>query len=151
MIIPVCNILFLVYSDPPLGIQGLCSVVVWYRPEVPCRDIHGYEVRLYHPQSEHLNLTNRVGVNATHYIVDEDKLVSRDETVVQVFFHMHVISELCTIVQNSCMQVRVVYSSGAGKWSEGTSLGKAGSYYVVHWYPLLYMSTISYFIPYSRM
>ena len=51
---------------------------------VSCEDIHGYEVRLYNPQSPDLNVTNRVGANATFYIVDEEKLVSSDETNVQV-------------------------------------------------------------------
>ena len=73
----------------PLGVQGLCSVVVWYSPEAPCDDIHGYEVRLYHPQSAHLNMTSHVGANGTFYIVDEEKLVSSDETYVQVaIFHI---------------------------------------------------------------
>ena len=71
---------------PPLGIQGLCTVVVWYSPEVSCEDINGYEVRLYNPQSAHLNVTRRTGANGTFYIVDEEKLVSSDETYVQVFF-----------------------------------------------------------------
>ena len=63
----------------------MCSVVVWYSPAVQsCEDIRGYEVRLYNPQSPRLNVTNRVGANGTFYIVDVDKLVSREETYVQV-------------------------------------------------------------------
>ncbi len=65
----------------------MCSVVVWYNPAVlvqSCEDIHGYEVRLYNPQSPRLNVTNRVGPNGTFYIVDVDKLVSSEETYVQV-------------------------------------------------------------------
>ena len=69
---------------PPLGVQGLCSVVVWYSPLVSCEDIRGYEVRLYNPQSPRLNVTNCVGANGTFFIIDEEKLVSGDETYVQV-------------------------------------------------------------------
>ena len=69
---------------PPIGVQGLCSIVVWYSPAVSCEDIHGYEVRLYHPQSPHLNMTSFVGANGTFYMVDEEKLVSSDETFIQV-------------------------------------------------------------------
>ena len=69
---------------PPIGVQGLCSVVVWYSPAVSCEDIRGYEVRLYHPQSPHLNVTDGIGANGTFYIVDVDKLVSSDETFIQV-------------------------------------------------------------------
>ena len=66
----------------------MCSVVVWYSPAVQsCEDIHSYEVRLYNPQSPHLNVTNHVGANETFYIVDVDKLVSSDETYVQVFIN----------------------------------------------------------------
>ena len=74
------------HSAPPLGVQGLCSAVVWYSPdlEVPCEDIHGYEVRLFYPHSAHLNVTSRVGANGTFYIVDEEDLTSSDETYVQV-------------------------------------------------------------------
>ena len=74
----------LVHTAPPLGVQGLCSTVVWYSPEVPCEDIHGYEVRLFHPHLAHLNVTSRVGANGTFYIVDEEDLVSSDETYAQV-------------------------------------------------------------------
>ena len=69
---------------PPIRVQGLCSVVVWYSPAVSCEDIHGYEVRLYNPQSAHLNVTDHIGANRTFYIVDADKLVSSDETFIQV-------------------------------------------------------------------
>ena len=63
----------------------MCSVVVWYSPVVQsCEDIRGYEVRLYNLQSPRLTVTNRVGANGTFYIVDVDKLVSREETYVQV-------------------------------------------------------------------
>lgn len=113
------------YIDPPLGVQGLCSVVVWYRPEVPCEDIRGYEVRLYNPRSAHLNVTDRVGANGTYYIiVDEENVVSSDETFVQVFFHTNNI--ICSELHYSskCMQVRAIYRQGVGQWSEGTSLGK---------------------------
>ena len=71
-------------SPTPLGVQGLCSVVVWYSPVVSCEDICGYEVRLYNPRLSHLNVTNRIGANATFYIVDEEKPDSSDETNVQV-------------------------------------------------------------------
>ena len=64
----------------------MCSVVVWYSPAVQsCEDVRGYEVRLYHPQSSRLNVTNRIGANGTFYIVDVDKLVNSEETYVQVY------------------------------------------------------------------
>ena len=71
---------------PPPGVQGLCSNVVWYRPEVSREGIDGYDVRLYHPQSAHQNVTRRVGVNGTFYIVkDEDRLINNHTgTLVQV-------------------------------------------------------------------
>ena len=72
---------------PSLGVQGLCSIVVWYSPVVEsCEDVHGYEVRLYStsPQSSHLNMTNRVGANRTFYMVEEEKLPNSHETYVQV-------------------------------------------------------------------
>ena len=67
--------------------QGLCSVVVWYSPEVSCEGISGYDVRLYSPQSVHQNVTRRVGENGTFYIIkDEDNLAGNsDETYVQVY------------------------------------------------------------------
>ena len=63
---------------------GFCSVVVWRSPEVLCEDIRGYEVRLYNSQSAHPNMTSRVGANENFYVVEEEKLVSSDETYVQV-------------------------------------------------------------------
>ena len=65
--------------------QALCSVVVWYSPEVSCDGISGYDVRLYHPQSAQQSVTRRVGANGTFYIVkDEDRLVNDHDTQVQV-------------------------------------------------------------------
>ena len=70
---------------PSPEVQGLCSIVVWYSPEVSCEGIIGYNVRLYNPQSPHQNVTRRVGANGTFYIIkDEDKLAGSDETYVQV-------------------------------------------------------------------
>ena len=74
----------IVHTAPPLRVQGLCSSVVWYSPEVPCEDVHGYEVRLFHLHLAHQNVTSRVGANGTFYVVDEEQLVSSDETYVQV-------------------------------------------------------------------
>ena len=68
----------------------MCSVVVWYSPAVQsCEDILSYEVRLYNPQSPRLNVTDHVGANGTFYIIDVDKLVSSDETYVQVFINTY--------------------------------------------------------------
>ena len=70
---------------PPLGVQGLCSIVVWYSPAVQsCEDIRSYEVRLYNPQSSHPNMTNQVGANRNFYIVEEEKLPNSHETYLQV-------------------------------------------------------------------
>ena len=80
-------ILNYVVPPPPLGVQGLCSSVVWYSPDLPCDVIHGYDVRLYHPQSAHQNLTRRVGSKGTFYVIKvEDRLAVNtvEETHVQV-------------------------------------------------------------------
>ena len=49
-----------------------------------CEDIRGHEVRLYHPQSAHPNVTSRVGANENFYVVKEDNQLNSDETYVQV-------------------------------------------------------------------
>ena len=51
-----------------------------------CEDIIGYDVRLYHPESKHQNLTRRVETDKTYYrISDEDQKANIDhETYVQV-------------------------------------------------------------------
>lgn len=88
---------------PPIGVQGLCSVVVWSSPDVPCDGISGYDVGLYH--RGHLNITGsprherhsrfvegtplvvRVPSNRTYYITrGEDHLSdsSLGEIYVQV-------------------------------------------------------------------
>ena len=65
--------------------QSLCSVVVWYSPDVSCEGISGYNVRLYNPQSEQQSVTRSVGANGTFYIIeDQDKLADNLETYVQV-------------------------------------------------------------------
>ena len=69
---------------PPDRVLGFCSVVVWRSPEVSCEDNRGHEVRLYHPQSAHPNVTSRVGANENSYVVKEDNLLNSDETYVQV-------------------------------------------------------------------
>ena len=74
----------LAYTDPPVGVQGFCSSVVWYTPEVPCQHIYGYEVRLYHPQSAHQNVTRHVGASEIFYIVEENSQDRSDDTYVQV-------------------------------------------------------------------
>ena len=77
--------IFLAPPPSPPEVQGLCSNVVWYSPEVSCERISGYDVRLYNPQSVHQNLTRRIGANGTFYVIrDEDKLAGSDETYVQV-------------------------------------------------------------------
>ena len=71
----------LAHTAPPLGVQGLCTFVVWYAPDVPCVDIRGYEVRLYHPQSAHSNATIGVWATGTFYVVDN---LLRSDDYVQV-------------------------------------------------------------------
>ena len=76
----------------PIGVQALCSVVVWYSPEVStsCEDldiklINGYEVRFYDPELIQSNVTKYVGANRTFYILtEEDRLAGDDKTYVQV-------------------------------------------------------------------
>ena len=65
--------------------QALCSVVVWYSPDVSCDGISGYDVRLYHSQSAQQNVIRSVGANRTFYVInDEDRLADTLETRVQV-------------------------------------------------------------------
>ena len=86
----LCAILHDIVASPPLlKVQGLCSVVVWYSPEVSCDEaskITGYEVQFYHPQLAHPNVTSRVGTNGTFYIVEKEKLLANNmtETYIQV-------------------------------------------------------------------
>ena len=75
----------LITVPPPPQVQALCSVVVWYSPEVSCEEIIGYDVRLYHPQMDVQNVTRRVGANRTFYVIqDEDRLINKQELYVQV-------------------------------------------------------------------
>ena len=86
----VSYIAFLITTVPilrptPVIVQGLCSVIFWYSPAVPCSEVSGYDVRLYSPQSGQQNVTRRVGANGTFYIIkDEDILAGSGETYVQV-------------------------------------------------------------------
>ena len=72
-------------------VEGLCSVVVWdnciSQSPVSCEDILIYDVRLYHPESKHQNLTRRIEMDKTfHKISDEDKGADiNHETHVQVY------------------------------------------------------------------
>ena len=52
-------------SIPPPQVQALCSVVVWYSPEVSCGDIIGYDVRFFSPRLrlDSHNVTKRVEAN----------------------------------------------------------------------------------------
>ena len=56
---------------------------------VSCEDIIGYDVKLYHPESKHRNLTRRVETDKTYYkISDEDKDAKiNHETRVQVLVY----------------------------------------------------------------
>ena len=88
-VIIIIVVLSSVPVPPAPEIQALCSVVVWYSPEVPNCDnnITGYDVRLYthNLQLPRQNLIRRVGSNGTFYITnDEDNLDNSDETYVQV-------------------------------------------------------------------
>ena len=68
--------------------EGLCSVVVWdsglSNTALSCEDIIGYDVRLYHPESKHQNLTRHVTTDKTYFMVSDDMDINRHETLVQV-------------------------------------------------------------------
>ena len=68
--------------------QALCSVVVWYNPDVSCEYmINGYDVRFYSPQSDTKNVTRHTEANQTFYIIrDEDRLGDKHDINVQVNF-----------------------------------------------------------------
>ena len=69
----------------PVGVQALCSVVVWYSPEVSCEDmISGYEVRFYDPNFTHSNVTRYVEANRTFYGITEEDRLAGDNTYIQV-------------------------------------------------------------------
>lgn len=69
----------------PPEVQALCTVVVWYRPKLPCESITGYNVRLFNPQVTHQSTVRHVGANSTFYIIkDEDRLDIMDTIHVQV-------------------------------------------------------------------
>lgn len=72
-----------------IQVQALCSVVVWYNPDVSCeRMITGYDVRFYSLHSDTKNVTRRTGANQTFYIIqNEDGLADKHDINVQVKFH----------------------------------------------------------------
>jgi hypothetical protein len=75
---------------PPLtGVQGLCSVVVWYGSEnLTCKNmIKRYEVIFHDSNLPASNMTRYVEPNRTFYILtDEDKSVGED-AYVQVSYY----------------------------------------------------------------
>ena len=77
---------------PSPDVQALCSVIVWYRPDVPCEGITGYDVRLYTLQSTQQSMTMHVGANATFYIVKaEDRLADNHVQVsLGLVFPLHI-------------------------------------------------------------
>ena len=65
--------IFAAVTAPPPQVQALCSVVVWYDPElVFCGDIVGYDVRFFHPELLAQNVTRHVGANGTFYVIQEE-------------------------------------------------------------------------------
>ena len=57
---------------------------------VSCEDIIGYDVRFYHPESEHQNVTRRVETDRTYYLIsDQEKMLANInyETLVQVYIN----------------------------------------------------------------
>ena len=99
----VCQLALLIIIDSPsvtpssppapVGVQSLCSVIVWYSPEVSCEDtINGYEVRFYDPNFTQSNVTRYVGANRTFYgVTDEDRLAG-ENTHVQVPITLAIVS-----------------------------------------------------------
>ncbi len=69
--------------------QTLCSVVVWYDPDISCEYmIIGYDVRFYSLQSGTKNVTRRTEANQTFYIIqDEDGLADKHDINVQVILY----------------------------------------------------------------
>lgn len=78
------------YPPPILGVQGLCSIVVWYGPEnLTCVNwISGYEVMLYDPNLSMSNVTKHVEANRTFYILTEEDKVAGEKTCVQVSLNL---------------------------------------------------------------
>ena len=78
-------------SIPVPEVEGLCSVVVWdsglSNSALSCEDIIGYDVRLYHPELKHRNLTRHVMTDKTYFMVSDDMDINRHETLVQVIIY----------------------------------------------------------------
>ena len=91
-----------------------------------CDLIHGYDVRLYQPESSHQNVTRRVGSNQTFYIIkDEDKLGrTTEETYLQVYNNYCIALYLSHNDTMSIFQVRVVHRGIVSEWTHEVSLGK---------------------------
>jgi hypothetical protein len=69
----------------PVGVQALCSVVVWYSPEVSCEEkINSYEVQFYDANFTQSNVTRYVGANRTFYVLTEEDRLAGENTYVQV-------------------------------------------------------------------
>ena len=69
----------------PVGVQALCSVVVWYSPEVSCEEmINGYEVQFYDLNFIQSNVTRHVDANRTFYVLREEDRLAGENTYVQV-------------------------------------------------------------------
>ena len=103
--------------------EGLCSIVIWESglsdSAVSCEDILGYNVRLYHPESKHQNLTKHVETDKTYYkISDEDKI--DHETLVQVQYSLILYMKTLHIIMNHIMQgtgtfsIIIVYDHDSG-------------------------------------
>ena len=109
----------------PPEVQALCSVVVWYQPDLSCEHITGYNVRLFNPQSTHQDVIRYVGANRTFYIVkDEDRLDANDAIHVQVDDYCYNYYSVCMAhVYAPPLQVRVLYNGEIRQWSESISLG----------------------------
>ena len=70
-----------------IGVTSFCSVVVWMIPQVPSKELVGFEVRLYDPHSEQ-EVIRHVSRQMVHYtITDRDVTQLRlDKTYVQVYY-----------------------------------------------------------------
>jgi predicted transcriptional regulator len=64
--------------SPPPEVQALCSVIVWYSPELYSElTATGYDVLLFDSQQAYQNVSRRVAANGTFYITsDEERLTA---------------------------------------------------------------------------
>lgn len=53
----------------PIGVKGLCGVVVWRKPSRPNGEITAYDLKFFHLNKPSSAITRRLADDATHYVI----------------------------------------------------------------------------------